>query len=217
MGEFEEADGLVEVIAVGAEESGEGFDTGAAADGALEGVGAFDGVEWEALLVFGEGEEDAADGVGGVEGALGRDEDGDFAEAGADGGLAAAFADDEAELSVGLGPGDDGLEESVCVDGLGEFVDVGDGDVVAGVVFGREQVLGREVAECVAVVAWVGGVVARLRGSAVGRLGRGLLGRGLAATGPGLFEGLEGALSAGVGFGVLLVEDDWHWEMVRAF
>lgn len=132
--------------------------------------------------------------------------------------MAAAFADDEAELSVGQGPGDDGLEESVGVDGLGELFDVGDGDVVAGVVFGREQVLGREVAEGVAVVAGVGGVVARLRGPAVlGRLGLGLLCRGLAAACAGLFEGLEGALATGVGLGVLLVEDDGHWEMVRAF
>ena len=63
LGEFEDADGLVEAVAVEAEELGEGGDADASADGALEGVGAFDGVEREALFVFGEGEEDGAGGV----------------------------------------------------------------------------------------------------------------------------------------------------------
>ena len=76
--------------------------------------------------------EDVAGGVGGVEGGLGGDEDGDVAEVGVDGGLSAAFADDEAELSVGCGLCDDGLEEAVCADGMGEFLGVGEGDVVAG-------------------------------------------------------------------------------------
>lgn len=215
LGEFEDADGLVEAVAVEAEELCEGGDADAAADGALEGVGAFDGVEGEALFVFGEGEEDVAGGVRGVEGGLGGDEDGDVAELGVDGGLSAAFADDEAELSVGCGLGDDGLEEAVGADGVGEFLDVGEGDVVAWVVLRGEQVLGREVAEFEAAVEGVGGVVAGFLGSAVGGLG--LLGSGLSAACLGLFEGVEGALASGVGFGVVFEGDDGHWGMVRVF
>ena len=215
LGEFEDADGLVEAVAVEAEELGEGGDADSSADGSLEGVGAFDGVEGEALFVFGEGEEDGAGGVCGVEGGLGCDEDGDVAELGVDGGLSAAFADDEAELSVGCGLGDDGLEEAVGADGVGEFLGVGEGDVVAGVVIWGEQVLGREVAEFEAAVEGVGGVVAGFLGAAVGGLG--LLGSGLSAACLGLFEGVEGALASGVGFGVVFEGDDGHWEMVRVF
>ena len=150
-----------------------------------------------------------------MEGGFGGDEDGDVAEVGVDGGLPAAFADDEAELSVGCGLGDDGLEEAVCADGVGEFLGVGEGDVVAGVVFGREQVLWREVAEFESAVEWVGGVVAGFFGAAVGGLG--LLGGGLSAACSGLFEGVEGALASGVCFGVVFEGDDGHWVMVRVF
>ena len=131
-----------------------------------------------------------------------------------DGGLPAAFADDEAELSVGQWLGDDGLEEAVGADGVGEFLGVGEGDVVAWVVIWGEQVLWREVAEFEAAVEWVGGVVARFLGAAVGGLG---LFRGLAAACSGLFEGVEGALASGVGFGVVFEGDDGHWVMVRVF
>ena len=67
--------------------------------------------------------------------------------------------------------------------------------------------MGREVAEFEAAVEGVGGVVAGFRGSAVGGLG--LLGSGLSAACLGLFEGVEGALASGVGFGVVFERRRW--------
>ena len=127
----------------------------------VEGACAFEGQGREEGEVVGEGEGEFAVAAEVVFDAFGGDEDGDFGEAGLDGGCAASFAEEDAE-AVAFRADEDGLEHAEFFEGCGEVVAgsgyFGAADAVARVEEGFGVQVGE--AEFGGEGRWRGGVVA---------------------------------------------------------
>lgn len=160
-GELEDFEGIRDVIGGLADGAGDALEGPAGTAELREGACAFERLGGEEGEIVGEGKREFAIAAEMVLDLGGGDEDGDLGEAGLDGGLAAAFAEDDAE-TVAFPAGEDRLEHAEFPEGGGEIVAGAGGARMAGAVAGREEGLridvgqaglGREIRGRVGVVA----------------------------------------------------------------